>query len=117
MTLLYSTITQIGGVTHTNSEDKQVFEWTFRFTEVAVNMLLDISIVETKTPISRFYYDQYILTAGADVTAPPTRAPTPTQEKPNNPSPTPPSGATKAEVVAAATGIVTAVTALWTMLW
>lgn len=116
MTLLLYTITQIGGVTHTNSEDKQVFEWTFRFTEVAVNMLLDISIVETKTPISRFYYDQYILTAGADVTAPPTRAPTP--DKPNNPSPSPPSGATKAKVVAATTGIVTMVTAaLWTMLW
>ena len=115
MTCLYA-LAQIGGVTHTNSENKQVFEWTFRFTEVAVNMLLDISIVETKTPISRFYYDQYILTAGADVTAPPTRAPTNPGPGPSPPSPTT-SGATKAEVVAAATGIVTMVTAMWTMLW
>lgn len=48
------------------------------FTDFATNMLLDVNIVESKEPVSRFYYDQYVLTTGADAvgaTAPPTMAP------------------------------------------
>ena len=104
---------QIGGITHTNSENKQSFEWTMVFTQEATNMLLDMNIVQTKTPVSRFYYDQYVLTAVADLSDLPL---TPPVAPPTTPSP---QAATTsgAMVFSLVTGSVAMATVVVTLMW
>ena len=93
--------------------------WVMQWDEPAENLKFDMNIVESKFPNSRFYYDQYRITAlCAGCTLPPTPSPTP--EAPTQedfvPAPTPDSGAASPSmIVVSLLGALGAVSAWWTM--
>ncbi|CAB9514038.1 receptor-like protein kinase [Seminavis robusta] len=72
---------QVGGVTHTNAEDKTIIEGTLSVDAKSANMPLDVTVViENTNGVSIYYYTGYQLTAvdsaGLETPGPETAVPT-----------------------------------------
>lgn len=86
------------------------------FDEASTNMKWEMNIVESKQPVSRFFYSRFLVTAlPADQTLPPQPAPTPMPVVGPQDNPIPiGSGATTTIMVTSFLAIVTTATwALW----
>ena len=81
------TSSNVGGVTHTNSNSKTSITTTLKVTGVASSMPLDITIVvQNSNGLSEYYYSQFLLSSTSPVvTKVPTTAPVTTKVPTNAP--------------------------------
>jgi len=113
----------VGGITHGSANPTTSMSWIMRFDEPSQRMRLDMNIVETRTPVSRFYYDAFFITALApgETLEPQTEPPTPSPTPPNAQRPIgngePDSGAIRSTTVTVASVVVLALSTIVAGLW
>jgi hypothetical protein len=57
----------VGGVTHTNNDDKTAMAATIFMTEAVEGLTLDVTVVgENSGSVSSYYFSRYLITAGSD---------------------------------------------------
>lgn len=78
---------QVGGVTHTNRNDKTTVTFSMMLDEPSTAMSLDVNIVQSNPSPSIFYYSQYVINA-VDPSPPSVPTSIPTTVPRDTPSPT-----------------------------